>query len=367
MQTSKKEEIKEVVVEYFKQILGLVDGQTHGGFSNLLEVIDREVILEDNNYLMCPFSIKEIKDTTFALHPHKAPGPDGVTMEFFQKYWCFMGEDIWKVVEEFHKKGKFVKEINNTMITLIPKKKTCKTMADYKPISLCNSLYKIISKTMVNRLKIILDKLISPEQHGFTSGREIADSIITVAETIHTMSRVTKHGMTVKLDVSKAYDRVIWPFLFSILEKFGFERGWINCIKHYVSSICYLIIVNDSVCGFFCATNELRQGDPLSPFLFFLMAEALGRNIKKLVALGRWRGISIHEDLNPISNSQFADDTIIFGEATEREAKTIKTILEEYEIGSGQSMNKTKYVVYFINISKRTQLKIANILDFSDW
>ncbi|XP_059070555.1 uncharacterized protein LOC131860194 [Cryptomeria japonica] len=303
LQFSKIEEIEEIAVEYFKQIPRLVDGQTHGSFSNLLEVIDREVTPEDNKYLMRPFTIKEIKDATFALHPHKALGPNEVTMEFFQKCWCLMGEDIWKVVEEFCKKGKFVKQINNTMIALIPKKKTCETMVDYRLTTLCNSLYKIISKAMVNRLKIILDKLIIPKQHGFTPGREIADSIITVAETIHTMSRDMKHGMIVKLDVSKAYDRVIWTFLFSILEQFGFERGWLNCIKHYVSSICYSIIVNDSVCSFFHATNGLRQGDPLSPFLFVLMAEALGRNIKKLVVLGSWRGVSIHEDLNPISHS----------------------------------------------------------------
>lgn len=170
--------------------------------------------------------------------------------------------------------------------------------------------------------------------------------------------------MIVKLDVRKSYDRVFWSFLFSILEQFGFDKDWIKCIKNCVSSIHYSIIVNGLVCGVFRASNGLRQGDPLSPFLFVLMAEALGRNIKKLVALGRWRGVSIHVDLNPISHSQFADDTILFGEASEREAKTFKAFLEEYEIGSGQSMNKAKFVVYFINTNKKTQFKIANILGF---
>lgn len=136
---------------------------------------------------MQPFSLQEIKKATFDNPPSKAPGPDGVTMKFFQKCWGFMGEDIFKVAEEFKKKGKFVKELNNMVIVSIPKKQDCSNMMDFCPISLCNSLYKIVSKALVNRLKPLLNKIISTEQHGFVPGREIMDNILMAGETIHSM------------------------------------------------------------------------------------------------------------------------------------------------------------------------------------
>lgn len=110
--------------------------------------------------------------------------------------------------------------------------------------------------------------------------------------------------------------------------------------------------MNNLVCGYFQATNGLRQGDPLSPFLFVLMAKVHGRFIKFQKRLNRWRGISIHTNLEPISHSQFADDAILFGEASIREAKIIKEVLDIYERDSGQCMNKTKSRVYFINTSR---------------
>ncbi|XP_059064981.1 uncharacterized protein LOC131067114 [Cryptomeria japonica] len=132
---------------------------------------------------------------------------------------------------------------------------------------------------MVNRLKPILMKIIPPEQHGFTSGREIMDSIIMVAKTIHSMHTSKFKGMIIKLDVTKAYDRVTWSFLIEVLRKFGFDKRWLKCIEHCISSVNFSIIVNGSVSSFFQATNGLRQGDPLLPFLFVLMAEVLCRHI----------------------------------------------------------------------------------------
>ncbi|XP_057840094.2 uncharacterized protein LOC131049990 [Cryptomeria japonica] len=244
-----------------------------GSVRNLLDIIDNKITEEDNSMLMAPTTKDEVKRATFALHPHKAPRPDGVTMEFYQKCWKFMGKDIWLVVEEFRRK----------------------------------------------------------EQHGFTPSREIADSIITVAETMHSMKM---------------------------------SKMWINCIKHCVTSISYSIIVNGSIDGFFQATNGLRQGDHLSPFLFVLMAKILGRNIKKLVETGLWKGVLIHGSIDPISHSQFVDDTVLFGEASEKEAMAMKLLLSDYEKGSGQRMDIDKSLIYFFNTNIRMQSKIGEILGF---
>lgn len=246
-----------------------------------------------------------------------------------------MGNDIWAVVEEFKNKKRFVREMNHTMIVLIPKKQECESMMDYRPISLCNTIYKIISKVMANRLKKILSKLVVDNQNCFIPGREIADNIILVSEMIHSMHKEKRRGMAIKLDVSKAYDRVIWNFLLQVLVCMGFNSKWIECIKFCISSVSFSILVNGSVCGFFDATNGLRQGDPLSPSLFVLMAEVLGSRIKRICRLGRWKGIYVYSQFEPITHSQFTDDTLLFREATMQKVSTIKSVLEEYSKASG--------------------------------
>lgn len=161
----------------------------------------------DREMLLAPYTLEEVRVATFALQPNKAPGPDGMNAEFFKRCWEFMGHDIWLLVEEFRKKRKFVKELNHTVICLIPKKDVCTSMKDYRPISLCNTVYKIIAKTMAERLKKILPKIVSENQNGFTPGRGITDSIIYVAEVIHTVHKEKLKGMVIKLDVEKALIR----------------------------------------------------------------------------------------------------------------------------------------------------------------
>ncbi|XP_057824708.1 secreted RxLR effector protein 78-like [Cryptomeria japonica] len=195
---------------------------------------------------------------------------------------------------------------------------------------------------MSNRLKKTLPKLISKNQDGFTLGKEIMDNIVLVTKVLHSMIKEKVRSMTIKLDVSKAYDRVIWNFLIHVLRKFGFVNKWIECVKFCISTVSFSLLVNGSVCGFFEATNGLRQGDPLSPFLFVLVAEVLRNNIKNCDRMGLWRGIIVHPQIEPIAHSQFADDILLFGVASMEEAITIKDTLDEYSTASGQFMNKEK-------------------------
>lgn len=299
---SSPEAIEEVAVNFFKDLLGDVNGHKPPQPHLMMNIIYKEISDEDNKLLCCPFTIEEIKKVVFDLHPNKAPGPYRFTMDFFPKCWGFLGNDILRVMEDFRKQWRFVKEINHTNIALIPKKRDCSSIVDFRPIYLCNSIYKIASKAMVNRLKPILMKIISLEQHGFTPGREIMDSIIMAVETIHYMHTSKFKGMIIKLDVTKACDGVMWSFLIEVLRKFGFDKRWLKCIEHCISSINLSIIVNGSVSGFFQVTNGLRQGDSLSPFLFVLVAEVLDRHIKRKVGQGHWKGFSIHESLDPISH-----------------------------------------------------------------
>lgn len=148
----------------------------------------------------------------------KSSSPDGFLAKFYQQCWNFIGKDVWKVAKDFRKKKMFVKDMNNTMITLILNKKACTKFSDFKLISLRNTIYKIIMKTIANIFKKNLDKIILVEQNGFVPGREISEIIIIETEMAHLIQKSRCRGMIIKLDINKTYDRVEWGFL---LENFG--------------------------------------------------------------------------------------------------------------------------------------------------
>lgn len=127
---------------------------------------------------------------------------------FFQNCWSFIQDDLWKLFKDFCKTKRFFKNLNNSVIPLIPKKPKCYSFNDYIPILLCNTIYKVVAKFLVNRLKLVLGKIISIEHNGFVPGWEIIDNILCINEAIHTLKSSRKVGMIIKLDVSKAYDKV---------------------------------------------------------------------------------------------------------------------------------------------------------------
>ncbi|XP_060960190.1 uncharacterized protein LOC115703873 [Cannabis sativa] len=154
---------------------------------------------------------EEVRRALFQMHPDKSPGPDGMTPGFYQKCWSTVSNDPITLVKNFFVIGSFPRELNHTNIVLIPKKKHPESMSDLRPISLCNVLYKIISKVLVNRFKDVLPVVISNHQSAFLPGRLISDNIMVAFEIMHYLKRkrVGKDGfMALKLDMSKAYDRV---------------------------------------------------------------------------------------------------------------------------------------------------------------
>lgn len=185
----------------------------------------------DNNLLIAPMTDMEIETALYQMYPTKSPGLDGFNAGFFQHHWETVGGMVIGMVKAFFGSGCMLKELNHTNIVLIPKVDNPTKMSQFRPISLCNVVYKLISKVLTNRLKKVLHKVISPNQSEFIKGRQISDNILVVHELLHSMQHGNEEGddfMALKLDMAKAYDHVEWSFLSAMLHRLDLMMSFVS-------------------------------------------------------------------------------------------------------------------------------------------
>ncbi|KAA3486170.1 reverse transcriptase [Gossypium australe] len=210
---------------------------------------------------------------------------------------------------------KIEEELNTTLIVLIPKKDHPEDFSQFRPISLCSVLYKLVMKVIANRFKVVFPNFISPEQAGFIAGRNISDNVIIAQEVIHSMRsrKAGKNWMAIKLDLEKAYDRISWDFIHVSLVTAGIPEGLRKVIMNAISSSTMQILWNGAPSRSFKPVRGIRQGCPLSPYLFVLSMEWLGNYIRHEMRTGRWHPIRLSRSGPDISHLFFADDLVIFG------------------------------------------------------
>ncbi|CAL1358762.1 unnamed protein product [Linum trigynum] len=291
--------------------------------SRILPLVTPRVTSDMKQILLAPFTEEEIWFALKCMGSNKAPGPDGMSARFFQKHCHIVGQTVLSELRGYLEVGEFPMMLNKTLIALIPKKNKPSTPTDFRPISLCNVLYKIMSKVLANRLKQLLNMVIGEQQSAFIPGRFITDNILIAFECFHTIKQKTraKTGfMAAKLDISKAYDRVEWDFLEAMMLKFGFAERWVRMIMKCITTVTYSILVNGHRSEEFQPEMGLRQGNPLSPYLFLFCVEGLATLLTNVVNSGKIHGLKTSARGPIISHLLFADDSVLFTKILHRKA-----------------------------------------------
>ncbi|KAL9665939.1 hypothetical protein QQ045_000260 [Rhodiola kirilowii] len=314
--------------------------------------------------LVKDFSYNEVAEVVKQLPLCKAVGPDGFNAEFFKAAWSVCGADVVSSINNFFRGGPLSEGINSAYLALIPKVKNASLPSDFRPISCCNVLYKIISSLIANRLRPVLDYLVDHSQAAFVKGRNIAYKISLVQELLckYNQKHVSKRCM-MKIDISKAYDMVDWNFLNNILELFGFPVKFVGWIMSCVTTSKFSVLINGGLEGYFSSSKGLRQGDPISSYLFTLVMEVLSRIIGKMRLSNEF---AFHPNCARISLSHlmFADDVIIFSKAELGSLLKIKEALALFHGWSGLNVNARKSELFFGGCDYTEKLVLAHAAGF---
>jgi hypothetical protein len=251
---------------------------------------------EENNFLTAPFSIEEVREAIWSSDGNKCPGPDGFNFNFFKTCWDIIKGDVMDFLTEFHHNAVLPKAITS-FLTLVPKKDHPRVLSDYRPICLVSSLYKILSKVLADRLKKVLGKLIDKVQSAFLSKRQIFDGVLVINELVDLAKQRDDNCLLFKVDFERAYDTVSWKFLEYMMERMGFADTWMRWIRSCVCQSSMSVLVNGSPMADLSVGKGLRQGDPLSPFLFLIVAEGLTGLMRKAVDGGSFHGFKVNNNI----------------------------------------------------------------------
>lgn len=324
----------------------------------MLSFIDSSVSDEDREQCDMPITLQEIKQSLFTMAKSKSPGPDGLTVEFYCKFFNKLGHVLLKLFNNIQEKGKLSRSMRLAVISLIYKNKGDKSsLRNWRPISLLNVDYKILARIMSNRLKRVLPSIISPSQTCCVIGRDIADTIVSIRDVIDVVEQENIEGYVLKIDQKQAFDRVSHDYLFSLLEKFGFGPNFISWIKIFYSEIFSSVKCNGYISNYFPIKNSVKQGCPLSALLYTLVAEPLCKAICRNPDV---RGIPIPNTNSVSLVYQHADDTTITL-CNKQSIDHCFNVFELYGRASGSVINRQKSQILCIGKGSITDLECRHL------
>ena len=316
--------------------------------SNDIDDNDIERVMNDLNIkpvdqdvaMLCEgcISEKECYDAIMSMDCDKTPGTDGLPVNFYRIFWEDIKEVLCAVFNTCFEKGELCPSMKRGIITLLPKKdKDTLYLKNWRPISLLNTDYKIVAKILATRLQKVLPFIIHGDQTGFLRNRYIGENIRLFLDSIDFCKKYSIKGIVFSIDFEKAFDCVEWNFLDICLSKFGFGDTFKSFVKMMYTNIESCVINNGFSSSVFNLQRGVRQGCPLSPYLFLIGAEILGIMIRQSTLI---KGIEFNG--NEIRLSQYADDTLIYLDANERTLSNCFDILYTYSSISGLKINVSK-------------------------
>ncbi|XP_077246096.1 uncharacterized protein LOC143885953 [Tasmannia lanceolata] len=354
-------EIAQIFVEFFNKALNNGKSQQKRNPSPC-----RFLSPEDADSLTTPVTDEEITSAVFKANGDKAPGPDGFNASFFKKFWYVVGNDFIKAIKNFFKHGKLLSEVNDTFISLIPKGPNASSPAKFRPISLCNFSYKIITKILADRLRSKIHCLINPTQSAFIKGRSIHENILLTHDILHRFHLdSSKSSMCLKVDLSKAFDNICRESLLSFMSDQGFNSIWIQWIRGCIEKPSFSVLINGTPQGHFTSSNGLRQGDPLSPLLFTIAMKMLSILVEKALSKEKISTPFHFKDIS-ITHLLFADDLMFFLNGDLATAKGIQNCLKSFSKISGLEANLDKSEVFFSGTSTRVKRRISVTLKMQE-
>ena len=269
----------------------------------------------------------------------KSPGCDGYPIEFYKVFWNQVGNILTESYNHSFESGKLSISQRRGVITLIPKDgKDEMLLKNWRPISLLNADYKIAAKVLSNRMKNVLSTIISNDQTGFLPNRYIGESVRLILDIIEYTDINNIPATLFFIDFEKAYDKIEWSFINKCLEHFGFGEDLKKWVKVFYSDINSCVINNGYMSNYFQLTRGVRQGCPLSCYIFILCAELMGIAIRCNENI---RGIRIDPD-NEIKITQFADDTTLILDGSNASIRNAINVIEKFGVVSGLKLNNTK-------------------------
>lgn len=304
-------------------------------------------------------SPEDIRCVLFRLNKNKSPGPDGLTSGFFKDTWQRLGAEVIRSIQTFFVSGFLPPSSNATILTLVPKRIGASTITNYRPISCCNTLFQVISKLVVKRLKPIHPTLILPNQTAFVQGRLLVENTILASEIIHGYHKDRgPKRITLKVDIAKAFDTINWDFIFNLLQGLDIPHKYLLWMYPFVTTPSFMIGFNGTVQGYFRSKRGLRQGDPLSPYLFVMAMNCLSLLLDKAAEEGAF-GYHHHYRESKLTHLCFADDLLILCDGSAESVKNVLQVLHRFKSLSGLSVNISKTSFFTCGITCLEAAQIA--------